>query len=80
VVRLTRRAAKDLAELPEPLQEKARELLARLDADPALGKKLLGALKGLRSARLGSSYRVLYKLESSGPVAQAIRPRRDAYR
>ena len=79
-VRLSRRALKDLSELPAPLQEKAREILARLDADPNQGKKLLGALKGLRSARLGSSYRILYGLEASGPVVRTILPRRDAYR
>lgn len=71
---------KDLEQLPPTLRAKAAALLARLDAEPALGKKLLGALEGRRSARLGRSARVVYRVEDEGILVLAITPRRDAYR
>jgi mRNA-degrading endonuclease RelE of RelBE toxin-antitoxin system len=75
---LSRRAEKDLASLPDALQEKARVLIAKLDAEPALGKKLLGPLKGKRSVWLGRSHRIIYRTD---PVlVLAIPLRRDAYR
>lgn len=77
---LTQRARKDLGELPPAMQQKARELIARLDAEPALGKKLLGKLAGLRSARLGRSHRVIFRLADDGPLVLVISSRRDAYR
>ena len=67
------------AQLPEPLQSHARALCARLDTEPALGKKLQGKLRGIRSARLGRSYRVLYRADAPGITVLTIRPRRDAY-
>lgn len=75
---LSRRAEKDLASLPEALQEKAQALIARLDAEPALGKKLLGPLAGKRSIWLGRSHRIIYRTDSVFIIA--IPPRRDAYR
>jgi mRNA-degrading endonuclease RelE of RelBE toxin-antitoxin system len=79
VPRLTKRAAKDLEDLGR-LSDKARTLIRRLDEEPALGKKLVGGLKGKRSARLGRSHRVIYEATDSGVVVLAIRPRKDAYR
>ena len=58
----------------------AEELLARLDAEPALGKKLLGRLEGLRSARLGRTHRIVYRVDDDGPKVVTIVPRKDAYR
>jgi len=75
---LSRRAEKDLASLPEALQEKARALIAKLEVEPALGKKLLGPLAGKRSAWLGRSHRIIYRTDPIFVVA--IPPRRDAYR
>jgi mRNA-degrading endonuclease RelE of RelBE toxin-antitoxin system len=80
MVRLTRRAEKDLAGLPAGLRTKAEDLISRLDSEPALGHKLLGELKGLRSARLGRSYRVLYTTTSSETVVLTVQPRKDVYR
>jgi len=77
---LTDRARRDLEGLPEPLRSHARALCTRLDAEPSLGKKLQGRLQGIRSARLGRSHRILYRLDASGITVLAIRPRRDAYR
>jgi len=80
VTRLSNRAAKDLQSLPGPMQERARELCARLDQKPASGKKLLGKLQGIGSARLGRTHRILYRDEEQGVLVLTIAPRRDAYR
>jgi mRNA-degrading endonuclease RelE of RelBE toxin-antitoxin system len=78
-VRLTKRAQKDLEQLPEALQEKALALIKRLETEPALGKKLLGPLAGVRSLRLGRTHRILY--EDKHQIAVLTIPmRRDAYR
>jgi len=80
MARISQRAQKDLAELPKELRDKANGIINRLDAEPALGKKLLGALTGKRAARLGRSYRIIYQLLDDGPFVITIRIRRDAYR
>jgi mRNA-degrading endonuclease RelE of RelBE toxin-antitoxin system len=75
---LTARAQKDLDGLPERLREKADVLIARLDNEPALGKKLLGRLADKRSLHLGRTHRIIY---TTGPVrVLAVPLRRDAYR
>jgi mRNA-degrading endonuclease RelE of RelBE toxin-antitoxin system len=76
----TRRAEKDVAELPDAMQDKARSLASRLDEEPALGKKLKGKLEGVRSARLGRSHRMLYRIVDDRVVVLTVSPRRDAYR
>lgn len=75
---LSKRAERDLASLPETLQAKARALIARLDDEPALGKKLVGPLAGKRSLWLGRSHRIIYRTDPIFVIA--IPPRRDAYR
>jgi mRNA-degrading endonuclease RelE of RelBE toxin-antitoxin system len=75
---LSKRAQNDLASLPEALQEKARTLIARLDDEPALGKKLLGPLAGRRSLWLGRSHRIIYRTDPIFVIA--LPPRKDAYR
>jgi mRNA-degrading endonuclease RelE of RelBE toxin-antitoxin system len=79
VPKLSRRAEKDLAELPEALQEKARNIIGRLEEEPALGKKLLGALAGKRSIRLGRTHRIIYVVDPEIMIL-TISQRRDAYR
>lgn len=79
VANLTKRAERDLEDLPESLQEKAQNIIARLDSEPALGKKLLGPLAGKRSVRLGRTHRIIYITEPS-VIVLAISMRRDAYR
>ncbi len=80
MTRLTKRADKDLSQLPEQFAQKAKELIRRLAAEPALGKKLQGSLDGQRSARLGRSHRVIYTLSGSDIVVLTIVARKDAYR
>jgi mRNA-degrading endonuclease RelE of RelBE toxin-antitoxin system len=78
--RLSKRAMRDLEQLPGPLRERAQGIINRLDLEPALGKKLLGALAGIRSARLGRSHRILYRTTPDGVFVITVSPRRDAYR
>ena len=77
---LSSRAKKDLDGLPEALRERAEELIGRLDSEPALGKKLLGKLQSLRSARLGRTHRIIYRLDDDGPKIVTISARKDSYR
>lgn len=56
------------------------EIIRRLDRNPALGKKLQGNLRGFRSARLGRSHRIIYRVSDGVIRVTAITPRKDAYR
>lgn len=77
----SKRSAKDLAGLPDVLQEKARAIIDRIDSEPGLGKKLLGPLAGLRSARLGRAHRIIYEVRDDGLAhVITISQRKDAYR
>jgi mRNA interferase RelE/StbE len=80
---LTRRARQDLTALPEHLQVAVLETLDDVRADPReAGKELVGRLRGLWSARVGS-YRVLYTIEGSEAslrvIVRSIRHRAIAY-
>lgn len=78
--RLTRRARNDLEALPETVREAVLETLTLIGAEPeCAGKRLVGRLEGLRSARVGN-YRVLYTVEGGGVTVRAIRHRAVAYR
>lgn len=77
---LSKRALRDLDSLPDPLRTRAEGIINRLDSEPALGKKLLGALAGYRSARLGRSHRIIYRVTGQGVFVVTVSPRRDAYR
>lgn len=77
---LTRRARNDLQALPDTVREAVLQTLILIGAEPErAGKKLVGRLDGLWSARVGN-YRVLYTVESEGLVLRAIRHRAVAYR
>jgi mRNA-degrading endonuclease RelE of RelBE toxin-antitoxin system len=80
VADLSSRAKKDLDALPDALRLRALEIISRLDSEPALGKKLVGKLNGLRSTRLGRTHRIIYRLGETGPEIVTISQRRDAYR
>lgn len=82
-VKLTRQASRRFDALPPNLQEPVLNALRDLEIDPgAIGKPLLGRLKGLWSARVGS-YRLIYSIEGSrrSPVVivRAIKHRSTAY-
>lgn len=79
-LRLTQRAKEDLNALPATVRGAVLETIALIGVEPeSVGKKLLGRLEGLCSARVGN-YRVLYTIESSGVFVRAIRHRAVAYR
>lgn len=80
MAKLTKRAQKDLDALPQALASKAREIILRLDKEPALGKKLIGPLEGKRSVRLGRSHRMIYQLVEGDVVLLTIAARKDVYR
>lgn len=77
---LSSSAAKSLRQLPEGQRKRAMEIIRRLGHNPALGKKLQGRLRGYRSARLGRSHRIIYRVSSDVIRVTAITPRKDAYR
>lgn len=79
-VRLSRVAARDLERLAAPVRRKADEVLAQLERGELPGKKLLGALEGLRSARVARTHRLIYKVVDGEAFVVAIPLRRDAYR
>lgn len=79
-LRLTRRARNDLEALPKTVGDAVLETLTLIGAEPErAGKKLVGRLEGLWSARVGN-YRVLYTVEAGGVIVRAIRHRAVAYR
>ena len=78
-LRLTSRARADLEGLPDPVRSAVYETLVAIGLDPeAVGNPLVGRLRGLWSARVGS-YRVLYTVEDSGVIVRAVRHRAVAY-
>jgi len=77
---LTKRAEKDLEDLPPAVAMRVPEVFAELDANPTFGEKLHGRLQGKRSARLGHTHRIIYVVESRRVIVHTIQPRRDAYR
>ena len=71
-VQLNRQATRQFDALPQNLQEPVLNALTDLEIDPeAAGKPLLGRLKGLWSARVGS-YRVIYSIEGSSRSPRVI--------
>jgi len=78
MTRKTKRAVADLEALPKALRDKAEAIIARLQEEPALGKKLLGKLEGKRSVRLGRTHRIIYTSEPL--VVLTVAQRKDAYR
>lgn len=79
MTRRTKRATKDLEDLPPALRNKAESLIERLQTETSLGKKLSGKLAGMRSLRLGRTHRIIYTTDPS-VVVLTVRPRKDAYR
>lgn len=78
MTRRTKRAIRDLEQLPQVLVEKAEAIIERLQTEPALGKKLWGKLEGKRSIRLGRTHRIIYTVDPL--VVLTVVQRKDAYR
>lgn len=82
---MTRPARRAVAELlPEDVAVAAVEFITGplLEAPYRVGKPLRDALSGFRSARLGTQWRVLYRIDESkhAVVVQDIQRRSAAYR
>lgn len=77
---IAKSAHKELERLPENMRKRATEIIGRLDAEPALGKKLRGRLAPYRSANLGRSYRIIYSTTTGTVRVISITHRKDAYR
>lgn len=80
---LSREAKRHFDHLPPRFQEPVLNALTDLEIDPKdAGKGLLGHLKGLWSARIGS-YRILYTIEGSSRspkvIVRAIKHKSTAY-
>jgi mRNA-degrading endonuclease RelE of RelBE toxin-antitoxin system len=69
-----------LTALPEPARGAVLETLTLIGLEPdCMGKRLVGGVGGLWSARVGN-YRVLYTVEQCGVVDRAVRHRAVVYR
>ncbi|HLI36693.1 MAG TPA: type II toxin-antitoxin system RelE/ParE family toxin [Streptosporangiaceae bacterium] len=82
---MTRPARRAITELlPEDVAAAAVEFITGplLEAPYRIGKPLRGTLAGLHSARLGTQWRVLYRIDESkrAVIVQDIQHRSDAYR
>ncbi len=82
MARPARRAISEL--LPEDVAAEAVEFItgALLEAPCRVGKPLRDNLTGFRSARLGTQWRVLYRIDESkrAVIVQDIQHRSSAYR
>lgn len=78
--RWTRRAEKDLEDIPVAMRKKVDAVVARLDGEPHLGKKLKGRLSDRRSVPVARSYRIVYSTDEDGPIIHTVSLRKDAYR
>jgi len=79
-LRLTRRARDQLEALPNAVRDAVFETLVLIELEPEdMGKRLVGRMAGLWSARAGN-YRILYTIEPSGVIVRSIRHRGVAYR
>jgi mRNA-degrading endonuclease RelE of RelBE toxin-antitoxin system len=77
--RLTRCAHNDLEALPETVRDAVLETLTLIGAEPErAGRKLVGRLEGLWSARVGN-YRVLYTVKAGRAIVRVIGHRVVAY-
>jgi mRNA-degrading endonuclease RelE of RelBE toxin-antitoxin system len=76
---VSKRAMADLEGLTPALRAKAETLIERLDAEPALGKKLKGKLADKRSMWLGRTHRIIYTSDPQLRVLTIV-ARKDAYR
>lgn len=82
-VEITPEGLRHLNQLPENVRHAAREsILGSIAANPQrLGKPLVGALQGLRSARRGD-YRIIYEIFEDDEIVliHRVQHRSDVYR
>lgn len=80
-VRASRRARKQLEQLPPDVQRRVVAALCAIREDPNQGVKLLGPLAGSRRYRVGD-YRIVYQVNTAKRlvIVENIRHRGHAYR
>ena len=80
-VKLARRAAKQLEDLPAEVRSRVVAALRAIQDDPGQGVKLLGPLAGSRRYRVGD-YRIVYRVNPRrrAVIVENIRHRSYAYR
>jgi mRNA interferase RelE/StbE len=80
-VKLSRRAAKQLEELPAEVRSRVTAALRAIQQNPDQGVKLLGPLTGSRRYRVGD-YRIVYQVNAAKRlvIVENIRHRGRAYR
>jgi len=75
-IRLTKRAKKDVENLPLKLKAKLRDILVEVIArNPYEGKKLLGDLAGSYSYPLSYKDRIVYSLDEARKIVYIERAR-----
>ena len=80
-VLITHRAEKDIRRLPDEYQERIKNVLRLLYAEPFKGESLLGEFKGLRRYRVGD-LRIIYEIDLKRKCLTIIRirHRKEIYR
>ena len=75
-IKITRRAEKDIAELPPKLKNKLYDILTEVIApNPHEGKKLIGDLEGNYSYRLNLKDRIVYSIDTHARIVYIKRAR-----
>ncbi len=75
-IRFTKRAIKDVKQLPPKLKKKLRDILEQTIAiNPYDGKKLVGELSGNYSYRLSYKDRILYSIDEEHRIIYIKRTR-----
>lgn len=75
-IRITRRAEKDIHDLPPKMKEKLYDILTEVIAqDPFCGKKLIGDLSGSYSYRLNLRDRIVYSIDLKKKIVYIERAR-----
>ena len=80
-IRWERRAAKELADLPEKEQQRVFDAVGSLRENPLAGTVLSAQWKGFRRLRVGR-YRVIYAFDGRELLVSVVRVahRKDVYR
>jgi mRNA-degrading endonuclease RelE of RelBE toxin-antitoxin system len=76
----SRNAAKGVADLPEHVRRACMNVVRELASGAMRGKKLKGDLAELRSVRLGSTHRLLYRETADEIWIVDVGPRGDIYK
>lgn len=77
---LTRGAVKGIKALPEHVKRACGNVIRQLAAGTVRGKKLKGELGELRSVRLGSTHRLVYRETADEIQVVDVGPRGDIYK